>query len=274
LDPGPLIIASTGDPASQNIATNLIENHNFLPETPAAVGHASYVSGDVRLLVQGKECIYVEPTDVNIPARFVIFASKHRSSSGRPALTVHATGNLTKESEYGGRREEISIVEAYRVKQALAILAGEVEDSSLKIEVAMEATHHGPTSFSVPVCFVEVGSGPGEWSDRALGLIAANAIMGAAKTTSGGGINAVGFGGPHYSPKHTRLNINGDYAIGHLVAKYAFDRGVSEDMVRETFHKTVGGCSTAVIDWKGIKGEDRRNLVERLQKWDVEVVRI
>ncbi len=274
MDPGPLIIASTRDPASQNIARNLIENHNFLPENPVPADHAWYVSGDVRLLVQEKECIYVEPVNVNVPARFIIFASKHRSSSGRPAMTVHATGNLTKEAGYGGRPEEVSIVEAYRVKQALTILAREVEESRLNIEVAMEATHHGPTSFPVPVCFVEVGSGPGEWSDRALGLIAANAIMGAARVSQGGRDNAVGFGGTHYSPKHTSLNINGDYSVGHLVAKYVFDRGVSERMVQETFHRTAGGCSTAVIDWKGVKGEDRRRLVEWFQKWDVEVVRI
>ncbi len=232
------------------------------------------MSEDVRLLVQEKECIYVQPDSVDVPARFIIFASKHRSSSGRPALTVHATGNLTNEAEYGGKPEEVSIVEAHRIKQALRILAKEVEDSKLNIEVAMEATHHGPTSFPVPVSFVEVGSGPGEWSDPALGGIAANAIMGAARATRGGGDNAVGFGGTHYSRKHTGLNINGDYSIGHLVAKYVFDRGISERMVQEIFRKTAGGCSTAVVDWKGIKGEDRRRLVEWLQKWDVEVVRI
>lgn len=232
-----------------------------------------YAREDIRLLVQDKECIYVEPGDLNIPARFIIFASKHRSSSGRPALTVHATGNLTKESEFGGKPEEISIVEAYRVKHALTILARQVEESNLNIEVAMEATHHGPTSFPIPVCFVEVGSGPNEWSDPVLGRIVANAIMGAAWATQGGKNNAVGFGGTHYSPKHTRFNINGDLSIGHLVAKYAFDRGVSERMIRETFHKTAGGCNTAVVDWKGIKGEDRRKLVECLHKWDVEVVR-
>lgn len=225
-------------------------------------------------MVQEKECIYVEPDNVSVPARVIIFASKHRSSSGRPALTVHATGNLTKEAEYGGRPEEVSIVEAYQVKQALTILAREVAGSNLNIEVAMEATHHGPTSFSIPVCFVEVGSGPSEWSDPVLGRIAADAIMGAARATQGGRDNAVGFGGTHYSPKHTRLNIEGDYSIGHLVAKYVFDRDLSERMIQETFRRTAGGCSTAIIDWKGIKGEGRRKLIESLHKWEVEVVRI
>ena len=232
-----------------------------------------YAREDVRLLVQEKECIHVEPDNINIPARFIIFASKHRSSSGRPALTVHATGNLTKDAEFGGKPEEVSIVEAYRIRHALTILVKEVEESKLNIEVAMEATHHGPTSFSIPVCFVEVGSGPNEWSDPSLGRIVANAIMGVARATHGAKDNAVGFGGTHYSTKHTRLNLMGEHSIGHLVAKYAFDRGVSERIIQATFHKTAGGCNTAIIDWKGLKGEDRRKLVESLHRWDVEVIR-
>lgn len=271
-DSRPIIVASKTDPASLNIAQTLISQHSFTQTSQDPI--PTYSNGNVNLVIIEKECIYAIPDDIPTSGSTIVFASKHVSAAGKPALTVHATGNLTSEAEFGGRPGEVSHVEPFRIRQALRILNEESARNNLQIEITMETTHHGPTSFRVPVCFVEIGSGTSEWSDQRLGKIAAQAVLAAASDSSSKGINAVGFGGTHYSAKHTRISMEGKYQIGHLVSRYAFEDGIQETTLRDTFAKTVGGCKTALVDWKGLSGDDRRRLVQRLEIWGIEVVRI
>jgi D-aminoacyl-tRNA deacylase len=270
--PGPLIVASSTDPASLNIAQNLIQAHALKPIESLSSKQTVYQNGNVRLIILEKECIYVEPEDIPVKADSIIFASKHRSDTGTPAFTVHATGNLTRQAMYGGSPEEVAFVEPFRVHAALSSLSERAEKARLHIEVTMEATHHGPTSFQVPVCFIEVGSGPTEWSSPDLGRIAAEAVMSSA-TSVAKGTNAVGFGGTHYPTKLTRICKNGTYFVGHVVSKYALDAEVSDPVLQALFNKTQGECKTAVIDWKGLKGEQRRRLTEKLTSWNINIVR-
>lgn len=270
--PASLIVASNTDPASLNIAQNLIQVHAFKPIESATSKQIVYQTGNVRLIILEKECIYVEAEDIPFRANSIIFASKHRSDTGTPALTVHATGNLTRQAAYGGSPDEVAFVEPFRVHAALSSLSERAEKARLQIEVTMEATHHGPTSFQVPVCFVEVGSGPTEWSSPVLGRIAADAIMSSA-TSVVKGTNAVGFGGTHYPAKLTRVCKDGAYFVGHAVSKYALDTEVSDAVLLALFKKTLSECKTAVIDWKGLKGEQRRRLTEKLASWNIDIVR-
>lgn len=270
---GPAIIASKTDPASLNIARNLIDHHKFTRTNPDQSGPAIYQTHDVAMVVLEKEGIYVQPQDLNLESSSIIFASKHRSSMNMPALTVHATGNLTREASYGGNPEQLSLVEPFRIRQALTALKREAQGANLKIEATMEATHHGPTSFHVPVCFVEIGSTLEQWQDPVLGRIVADATMAAARESHATRTNAVGFGGTHYSDKLTHMCTETDYQVGHIVPRHAFDTQVSERMLKETFQKTVGLCKTAIVDWKGLKGDQRRTLLDHLAAWDIEVVR-
>lgn len=269
----PVIVASEKDPASLNIAENLIARHSFA-KTQGALGVRTYESNNITLVIVDKLGIYIEPEDIPSKVSSIIFASKHVSATGRPALTSHATGNLNKSAKFGGRPEEVSFVDTAMIKQGLKALAESVSSENLKIETVMEGTHHGPTSFPVPVCFIEIGSGERQWTDPVLGRIASDSIMKAIGSRSKIGVNAVGFGGTHYSEKHTRLNLGDQYSIGHLVPKHVLETGVSDTILRDTFAKTTGGCSTAIIDWKGIKGNDRRMLVETLESWDIDIIRI
>ena len=273
--PRPLIVASRTDQASFNIAQLIIQQTGISNQTIA--GRQEFYEGknnDIQLLILGKEVIYAEPTDFPESSGSIIFVSKHRSNTDTPALTVHATGNLTGEALYGGRPEEVSFVEPFRLQSALTTLTSEVNRLGLSIEVTMEATHHGPTSLATPVCFVEVGSGPSQWGDPVLGGIAAKAALAAAESTTGISRSALGFGGTHYPDRLTKLNVEGAYQIGHVVSRYAFDRKVSDHVLRDTFSKTVGGCSTALVDWKGLKGEQRRKLLEKLATWSIEPIRL
>ena len=266
-----MIVASRADPASWNIAQALIKKIGFEREPRQRI--ETYSKRNVRLLVLERLGLYAEPSEIPADVVTTIFVSKHVSASGRAALTVHTTGNLTNEAKFGGNPEEVSYVNPSIIRHALRALKAGVAQAGLEIEITMEATHHGPTSLAMPVCFVEIGSGEEEWTDPVLGEIAANAVMSAIAKLEESSPTAVGFGGTHYSAKHTRICMEGDYAIGHLVSSHSFDGGVSERVIGDTFNKTTGSCNTAIIDWKGLHSNDRRKLVAILQADGREIVR-
>jgi D-aminoacyl-tRNA deacylase len=85
--------------------------------------------------------------------------------------------------------------------------------------------------------------------------------------------NAVGFGGTHYSAKLTRICLDNELAIGHIISRHSFDAGISKEILRQAFDRTVGGCETAVVDWKGLNGKQRQNLLSHLENWNVRVER-
>jgi D-aminoacyl-tRNA deacylase len=267
-----MIIASRSDPASWNIAQALVTKFGFEREPGQKI--ETYSRGNVRLSVLEKLGIYVEPSEISSDVTTTIFVSKHVSSSGRAALTVHTTGNLTKEAKFGGNPEEVSDVDPSMIRRVLRSLKAGVSRAQVQIEVTMEATHHGPTNLSMPVCFVEIGSGDKEWADPVLGEIAANAVMSAIVSAEEAAPTAVGLGGTHYSAKHTRICMEGDYAIGHLVSGHSFDGGVSERVISDTFSKTTGSCNTAIVDWKGLHSNDRRKLIASLEAAGREIVRV
>src|SRR3989449_7288979 len=101
-----LIIASKTDQASLNIAQTLIRHDGFLPLGPQTSEFDFYKDKDSMLVIGDKECIYVQPETIPVEPKRVIFVSKHKSAQEQPALTVHATGNLTSQAKYGGRTEE------------------------------------------------------------------------------------------------------------------------------------------------------------------------
>lgn len=269
---GPLIISSRADPASTNIAENLLKHFHF-SKPASSHGTTVYTKDKLSLVEIQNPGIYAKPTDISLEPTTIVFASKHVSSSGKPALTVHTTGNPTREALYGGNPEQLSFVDPTRIKTALRTLREESEKAGLEIEITMEATHHGPTSFEVPVMFVEVGSGPREWADQRLGEVAAKAIVHALETTESDAQNAVGFGGTHYSSKHTRVCMDENLAIGHVLSRHAFDKGVSDAIIRQAFDRTLNGCNTALFDWKGLNGKQRQHLVLLFDQWNIQVER-
>jgi D-tyrosyl-tRNA(Tyr) deacylase len=104
------------------------------------------------------------------------------------------------------------------------------------------------------------------------GKVAARAIWTAA-TSPANGTPAVGFGGGHYSWKHTDAVVKGQFAFGHILSKYFFD-GYDPAIVELAFRRTIGECSHAVIDKKGVRGSERNTLVELLSRTGREVVMI
>src|SRR5437660_10461763 len=95
-----LIVSSRRDPASANIARAIITKNGF--EQGPGHGIETYSKDNIRLVMLENMGIYVEPNDITADVSKAIFVTKHVSSSGSTAFTVHPTDNLTKRAKYGG----------------------------------------------------------------------------------------------------------------------------------------------------------------------------
>lgn len=264
-----LVVASRCDPAAQTIAKHLTNSRQFKP-----------VPGEVDLL----QCenvflkhveldgIYTDVIRTPVKVECVIFASRHKSESGDPTLTVHWTGNCTSRADFGGKPKTLSYTDPPRLRAALLALDKLRDEYKLNYAVTMEATHHGPTDLDVPTLFIEVGSSEREWNDPLATSAASKAIWSAATMPLSGTI-AIGFGGGHYCNKqNAALRMNG-YAFSHILPKYFFEE-YDEQIVSMAFKRTLGQCNTAVLDWKGISGPKRKKLIDTLKEKGTDIIRV
>jgi len=266
-----LIVASEKDRAGLNISSCLVRDYGF-DKSPEFSDASILQKGDILLTRTKEETIHLESLEQFPDATSVIFASRHTSEKGDPCLTVHCPGNVLDEAPYGGKPRSLALVEPNRMRAALLSLAESREELALPYLVSLEATHHGPTELPAPCMFVEIGSSAKQWEDPVAGKAVARAIWEAA-TSPANGTPAVGFGGGHYSWKHTDAVLRGRFACGHILSKYFFE-GYDPAIVELAFRKTVGDCSYAVIDKKGVRGPERNTLVEFLRKTGRETVMI
>lgn len=264
-----LIVASERDPAGLNIVSWLVRDYGF-DMSPEHLDHGILQKDNVLLARIKEESIYADSVDSLVDTDAIIFASKHTSEKGDPSLTVHCTGNVLNEAPYGGKPRSLALAEPNRMRAALLSLVESREELGLPYLVSLEATHHGPTELRVPSMFVEIGSSAKQWEDPLAGKAVARAIWTAAIRPSDG-VQAVGFGGGHYSWKHTEAVVKKQFALGHILSKYFF-QNYDPTIIELAFRKTVGDCSHAVIDKKGVRGIERNTLVEFLEKSGREIV--
>jgi len=268
-----LIAACKDDPAAANIASKLIEKYSFYETEETLAGRPVYRKNELRLAYLEVDDVFADNLDQRFQADAIIFASRHRSESGEPTLTTHVSGNLTSEARFGGRPKRLAVAHPHMMKAALLGLKSAQERLGLdQYAVSLEATHHGPTELRVPSMFVEIGSSEEQWSDTAAAEAVADAIYTCASKPAQGEL-CVGFGGGHYSTKHTEASLGDEFAVGHILPKYFFDC-FDPSMVLLAFERTVGHCATAIVDWKGIRGPERGKLVELLKSRNVNVIRM
>src|SRR3989304_127751 len=128
-----LIVASTKDVASMNIAQQIIEQHGFehLPENSQAnnLSSSQVASGDVKLFFINEELIHSQYITEHLVPELVVFVSRHASVSGFPTLSVHVPGNLS-EAELGGLNKRVSICPASAMKDAILELARKKAESN------------------------------------------------------------------------------------------------------------------------------------------------
>lgn len=261
-----LIVTSQSDVAGSNV-------YNFLSqafvEDGEFEGRPVYKKGDIWLIATKKRQIEAEHLDSFFQPEYYVFASRHSSASKERTLTVHAPGNFSGEARFGGRPYELAYCNADAMKAALIELQKGKEELNLDYRVSLEATHHGPTELKKPAVFVEVGSTGAEWNDHnAISLVARASVKAAENTDVFE--KAIGIGGSHYAPLHTRIVLEKELAIGHIVPSHAI-KLLSEEILLQALVKT--NAKFAYLDWKGMKAHERTKIVEMSSKIGLELKR-
>jgi D-aminoacyl-tRNA deacylase len=267
-----MIVASTIDVASMNIAKQIQILYDFEKTTQPFHENPIYAKNiedkEVKLVFLNEDLIHAQHITNHFTPQLLIFASRHASESGIPTLSVHTPGNLDK-AEKGGVPRKISISPASAMKNALQEMAQLKEEKKLDYKVSYECTHHGP-SLDVPTMFAELGSQPEQWKDTKAAEIVAHSIMKAA-TTSKTYPTALGVGGPHYNETFTKIALTSSTAFGHIIPKYAVAQAIQNEMLKPCIERTVEKVSSVILDWKGIKGEDKKKLMEQLRILNIPV---
>jgi len=73
----------------------------------------------------------------------------------------------------------------------------------------------------------------------------------------------LGIGGPHYNSKFTKMALENEVAFGHMIPKYAVSN-LNSKILQQCIERTLEKVESAVLDWKGIRGEDKQPLLEML----------
>jgi D-aminoacyl-tRNA deacylase len=264
-----LVVASNKDPASLNIRKQILTQYSFNETTEKFQGNVIYSrqinNGDVYLITLNQESVYAQSLSDFFPkSELVVFISRHSSTTGTPTLSVHTPGNVS-QAELGGNPREVSVSPANAMRDALKIMAKLAEEMRLKYQVSYEGTHHGP-SLSVPTMFAELGSSPPQWNDAAAAEVVAHATMQAVSMFGRSSASTVlGIGGPHYNSKFTRMALEKEVAFGHIIPKHSVPQ-IDPAMLGQCVKRTLEKVEHAVLDWKGIRGEDKPRVVEMLNE--------
>lgn len=264
-----LLVHSILDPAGVNIANSVLENYSFTKTRQTYKKNPVYTTeinrSHVSFLTLNEEAVNAQYLQDDYPnAELVVFLSRHSSQSGKPTLSVHAPGNFGS-AELGGLPKTLSVSPARAMQNALKALVYYKEQLNLNnYEVSFECTHHGP-SLNVPTMFVELGSSPEQWSDlKAAKAVACSAMFAVANFSGPMSFAVLGIGGTHYNQRFTTMALVGEAAFGHMIPKYAVHL-VDSEMLAQCVKKTLEKVPLAVLDWKGIKGEDKPNLTAALE---------
>ncbi len=274
------LVYSINDPAGFGSAKKLLDlaGYEKIDCPPPAIECFMLNTGNV-IAGYGEETIYFDWLDKSPDpeADLVIVLSKHSAVSGKPSLTTHHTGNPTSDNSYGGDPFRLSISAPPLSKALLKTYMENADQLGLldKYEVTLEATHHGPTNNKKPLVFIEIGSTIENWKDEkareAMALTVLNVLE------NGFDINckiAAGFGETHYPKKFTQLHLESEYCFGHIIPKYAFNIGVSEEtIVQAVLNTWPSPAKYGIIRKKSIKSAHRNLVIEVLSELDsVEVI--
>ncbi|MCJ7763166.1 hypothetical protein MUP38_06920 [Candidatus Bathyarchaeota archaeon] len=264
-----LLAASSKDVAGLNIARQILNHYPFSKTSQAfqesPVYHAEINGKQVHLVTLQEETINAQTLpdhfeDLNL----IVFISRHSSASGTPTLSVHTPGNFNT-AELGGLPRQVSVSPATAMQTALKALKRYQQEMNLDYAVSYECTHHGP-SLNVPTMFVELGSSAKQWSDTKAAEAVAHAAMQAIANFSVPKRMAVlGIGGTHYNQRFTKMALADEAVFSHMIPKYAVQH-VDAEILTHCMERTLEKVDGAILDWKGIKGNDKSKLLAALQE--------
>jgi len=250
------IITSTQDPASMNIREFLLPS--FKESDEEFEGTKVFVMEGAKLYLTNQKLVEAEGIDDQVDGDFVIFASKHRSAAGVPALTVHATGNWDK-PEFGGEEKKLSVAAANHMSFVLKYLLS----LNLDYQIDQEATHHGPL-MKKPSMFVEIGSSEEQWENKEFGKIIADVILKVVNDEIPKKKTSIVLGGGHYCRISQKLK---DYSVGHICPKYHLEK-LDEELIDELISKNDNKVDLVILDWKGL-GTAKQHVVDMLKKMKI-----
>ena len=263
-----LLVASNKDVASLNIKEQILKNYPFNKTTSLFQQNPTYIAEinnkKVTLVTINEESVKAQNLPEQFPnAKLVVFISRHSSQSCKPTLSVHTPGNFGA-AELGGLPRTLSISPSAAMQNALKALMYYKEKLFLNYQVSFECTHHGP-SLNIPVLFIELGSCSVQWSDlKAAEAVAHASISTITNFTMTTNSAVLGIGGTHYNQKFTKMALVEGTLFGHIIPKYAIYLFDSE-MLSQCIEKTLEKVPLAILDWKGIKSEDKPKLLSVLE---------
>ena len=294
-----LIITSTEDLASMNIRERLLESdlfhfkeidlkwhdhplYNLVSITFMKDRTAFFEEHQVLLGITDSPLIFLDDLKLehsNIKPDFLIFASRHRSETARPAFLIHATGNWSDKADFGGKGKKLSRTSAFLVKagfqclkrQVAIPLFEEISEFALDIEV----THHGPTTLQNHAIFMELGSSEKEWEIEQAGNLVARAIIETCfnyieikqnEYTKVG----IGFGGTHYAPQFRKLIEQKNVAVSFICPKY-YIQELDKKMIEQMIYNTLEKVDYFIVDWKGTNSQDKQHLLPLLEEFDIPI---
>jgi D-aminoacyl-tRNA deacylase len=265
-----LLVSSSNDVASLNIRKQILSHYPFKENAKSYQQNPLFSvnlnGAKVVLATLKEESVNAQNLPIDFPdIDLLIFISRHSSRSGKPTLSVHAPGNFGK-AEFGGLPNQVSIAPALAMQDALKALFWQKKVSSLNYEVSYECTHHGP-SLKIPTVFVELGSSQIQWEDTKAATAVAHATMTmiANFSDSTSTIVALGIGGTHYNQKFTNMALGGEVVFGHIIPKYAVNL-INREMLQQCVERTMGKVLSVILDWKGIRSEDKPAILSTIKR--------
>ncbi len=257
------LLYSLRDPAGRNMAS----------EIGRRLGE-QFNLGDkgIELISFEREILYVKNCEELGVSDFdyIVVLSRHSGTHHRPIFTAHVPGNFGR-ARYGGESFKLGIAIPSLMKEYLIAASKRVGGTGYS--VGFEPTHHGPT-IDKPLAFLEIGCDEGAWNDPSGIKIAAESVIEALENwTTGKYIPAIAFGGPHVNDHFTRVEITTEYAIGHAARK--LDAGwVDITMVKQAIERNGEPPQVAIVDNKGLKGEDRERIESAIREIGLREIRV
>ena len=218
---------------------------------------------DWEFLEVAGRLIHAERVDRDLDVDLVVFLSRHTSQRPVPQLTVHATGNAG-EAALGGEPDRFASCMPGFMQSVLRALANGALEG---YRVSYERTHHGPTDLETPSCFVEIGSGPVQWSDPAAGECVARAVLSASPDPLA--VPLLGFGGAQYASRQTAVSLATRGAFGHIIRTGDIGR-IDGAMLSGLVEGS--GAVAAFIDRKAVPRPAVERLLELLDAAGLPVV--
>lgn len=256
-----IILYTRNNPASEAIAARLKTEHGFTQRTPS-----EWISKDGTLLIDTAAATVLEvPTDFSTDALIVL--STHRSKTPGKMLTTHVPGNWG-DAEMGGNPKTLNIAPAALLKTMLVEL--KKEGDRIGWPVSLEADHHGPVS-KLPLIFVEIGNGEEQWQDAAAADAVARAVVSALSRKPAERKDAAfAVGGGHYPRTFTKLVLETDIAIGHILPKYSIEK-LDEDLFRQAIEKNVEKVSRVIVSKDETNSAQKEKMKALATKFDIPV---